>query len=60
MKYFNIKLRNGDSHLINEKTHTAIKRVLAQNFRDRKDFFDIDEDTTIKIDQIASITLDRD
>jgi hypothetical protein len=47
-------------HFINEKQHTAIKRVLAQNFRDRREFFDLDEDTTIKVDQISSITLDKD
>jgi hypothetical protein len=60
MKFYNIKMRNGDVHFINEKQHTAIKRVLAQNFRDRREFFDLDEDTTIKVDQISSITLDKD
>jgi len=53
-------MRNGETHFINQDIHTALKRSLMQNFKDRKEFFDIDADTTIKIDQISSITLDKD
>jgi len=60
MKFYNIKMRNGETHFINQDIHTALKRSLMQNFKDRKEFFDIDADTTIKIDQISSITLDKD
>jgi len=60
MKFFNIKMRNGETYFINENIHTALKRLLMQNFKERKEFFDIDTDTTIKIDQISSITLDKD
>jgi len=53
-------MRNGETYFINENIHTALKRLLKQNFKERKEFFDIDADTTIKIDQISSITLDKD
>jgi hypothetical protein len=60
MKYYNIKTKTGETYLIDSNQHTAIKRVLMQNFRDRKEFYDLDTDTTIKIDSIVSISLDRD
>ena len=59
-KFYNIKMGNGDVFFINQETHTALKHVLMKSPRDRKEFFDIDDNVTIKVGQIVSVTLDKD
>lgn len=60
MKFFNIKMRNGETYFINETQRTAIKHSLLKGFKERPDIFELDKDTIVRLDQIVSITLDRD
>ena len=60
MKFFNIKMRNGETYFINETQRTAIKHSLLKGFKERADIFELDKDTIVRLDQIVSITLDRD
>jgi len=59
MKLYIVKLKSGDLFYINEPTHKALRRVLSQNFKERSEFFHIDENETIKVDYIAYIKLDK-
>jgi len=60
MKWFNIKMKDGDLFFINEEQCKMLRNILSQKFSIRPDFYSLNEDTMIKIDYIASITLDKD
>ena len=57
-KLYIIKLKNGESIFINELQYSALKRTLMLPFRERPEFFSIDEEI-IKIDYIASVKPDK-
>ena len=57
-KLYNIKMKNGDTIYIDELQYNNLKRTLMLSFRERPEFFTIDE-TIIKVDYIASIKLDK-
>jgi len=60
MKWFNIKMKNGDIIDINEQQYKTLCKILSQKFSIRPDFYFPDEDTIIRIDYIANIQPDKD
>lgn len=60
MKWFNIKMKDGDLFLINEEQCKTLRNILSQKFSVRPDFYSPNEDITIKVDFIASIQPDKD
>ena len=59
-KWYDIQLKNGEVHEVDEEKFKKIREILAENRATRADFINLDENTTIRIDSIVSIKLEKD
>ena len=55
MKWFDVKMKNGEVIDIDEEQHKSLRRILTAKFSERPDFYFVDDERLIKIDFIATV-----